>query len=137
MGGISIMVSCQAGECGISCVSGSPACLCWSHPDTGQCGCNCDAPPHLLNKYYIRGKAIRGKANPFLKMQRIIKADPQARINVCIRSMPITQLAQSLDKVLPNKILVPADRVNKKVTLRLKNKTLRQIISTTGLTLKS
>jgi hypothetical protein len=41
-----------------------------------------------------------------------------------------------LDKFLPNKILVPANRLNKKVTtLSLKKNTLRKIISASGLLL--
>jgi hypothetical protein len=40
-------------------------------------------------------------------------------------------------KFLPNKIFVPANIINKKVTLSLKNNTLRQIISASGLVLST
>jgi hypothetical protein len=51
--------------------------------------------------------------------------------------MPIIGLAQAFDKILPDRILVPANNVDKKVTLSLKNKTIREIIISIGLTLKS
>lgn len=50
--------------------------------------------------------------------------------------MPITTLAQFLDNVLPNRILVPANILTKKVTFSLKNKTFKQIIIASGLALK-
>jgi hypothetical protein len=59
----------------------------------------------------------------------------QSRYNICTHGLPITRLAELLDKFLPNKILVPANRLNKKVTLSLKNNTLRQIINRSGLIL--
>jgi hypothetical protein len=42
-----------------------------------------------------------------------------------------------LDKVLPNRILVPANKLTKNATFSLKNKTFRQIIIACGLALKS
>jgi hypothetical protein len=45
-------------------------------------------------------------------------------------------LAQSFDKILPNRILVPANKLTNKVNLSLKNKTFRQIVIASGLALK-
>jgi hypothetical protein len=66
-----------------------------------------------------------------------IKPTLETRYDFCINSLPITGLAELLDKFLPNKILVPANILNKKVTLSLKNNTLRQIICASGLVLSN
>jgi hypothetical protein len=77
-----------------------------------------------------------GKKTPFNKNRQRIKVIPGETYNICAHSVPITMLAQSLDKVLPNRILIPANKVTKKVNLHLENKTLRQIIIATGLSLR-
>ncbi|HEY9399058.1 MAG TPA: hypothetical protein VIP29_04080 [Nitrososphaeraceae archaeon] len=78
-----------------------------------------------------------GKKIPYMKYKRMIKENPQARHSICARELPITLLAQSFEKLLPNRILVPANLLTKKVNLSLKNKTIREIIISSGLTLKS
>jgi hypothetical protein len=117
--------------CGVSCIG---SCLCWGTPiildsqaPTHNCGCTCGDPGDKPAK--------GGKKIPFMKFKRMIKENPQTRFNICARDASITFLAQSFDKVLPNRILVPANRLNKKVTLSLKNNTLGQIISASGLVL--
>ena len=72
-----------------------------------------------------------------VSFQNRIKITPQARYNICARNIEVTRVAQFLDKLLPNRILVPANKLTKKVNLSLKNKTFRQIIISSGLTLKS
>ena len=72
-----------------------------------------------------------------VKYKRKIKANPQSRYNICTRNVPITTLALSFDEVLPKRILIPANNLTKKVNLTLKNKTFRQIVLASGLTLKS
>jgi hypothetical protein len=76
------------------------------------------------------------KKIPFMRFKQMTKENPQTRFSICAKNAPITGLAQSFDKVLPNRILVPANKVTKKVNLSLKNKTMREIISSSGLTLK-
>jgi hypothetical protein len=66
-----------------------------------------------------------------------MRVTAQAKFNVCIHNAPLTALAQTLDKSVPNRILVPASLLKKKVNLRLKNKTFRQIVIASGLKLKS
>lgn len=78
----------------------------------------------------------RRKKIPVNKSKHRLKVAPQARFNICIHNAPITSLAQSFDKSLPNRILIPANKLTKKVTLRLKNKTFRQIIISSGLSVK-
>jgi len=116
-------------------------CYCISsskNPDV--CFCDCQAIYKSASK---RGKKPTnitlkgGKKIPFNKYKPRIKVTPGARYNICAHSMPITTLAQSLDKVLPNRILVPANILTKKVTFSLKNKTFKQIINGSGLGLKS
>jgi hypothetical protein len=51
--------------------------------------------------------------------------------------VPITTLALSFDEVHPNGILIPANKLTKKVNLTLKNKTFEQIVIASGLALKS
>jgi hypothetical protein len=96
-----------------------------------NCECYCFETLKPANK-----RAKGGKKIPFIRYKSRIKVNPQARYNICAHSMPITSLAQSFDKVLQNRILVPANKLTKKVNLSLKNKTFRQIIISSGLTLK-
>jgi hypothetical protein len=72
-----------------------------------------------------------------VKFKSKIKARPQSRYNVCYHNVPITLLAHSYDKILPNRILIPANKLNKKVTLSLRGKTFRQIVISSGLTIKN
>jgi hypothetical protein len=51
--------------------------------------------------------------------------------------VPITTLALSFDEILPNRILIPTNRLTKKVNLTLKKKTFRQIVIASGLAIKS
>jgi hypothetical protein len=126
------MAKCDTGVCGVSCVG---ACFCWG-PVVLPAACGCSCEPVVVTRR--ENKPAKGvKKIPFMKFKRMIKENPQTRFNICARDMPITGLAQSFDKVLPNRILVPANRLNKKVTLSLKNNTMNEIINSSGLTLKS
>lgn len=89
-----------------------------------DCYCDCTDPPMKpAHKKTTQKKRIRVK--------------PQARFNVCARNVPVTKVAQFLDRSLPNRILVPANKLTKNVTLNLKKKTFRQIIISSGLVLKN
>jgi hypothetical protein len=128
---IKMGISCSVGKkCGISC--NTDACECsypTGHPE--NCACTC------LQTQPAFSPANRVKKISILKYKRRIKANPQSRFDICLRNVPITRLAQSFDEVLPNRILIPANRLTKKVNLTLKNKTFRQIVISSGLTLKS
>lgn len=119
------MARCDCGNCTVKCPG---ACYCWSDandPSIYQCDC---IPPIFkkpLNK--------KGGKN---KSKRRMRVTAQAKFNVCIHNAPLTALAQTLDKSVPNRILVPASLLKKKVNLRLKNKTFRQIVIASGLKLK-
>ena len=123
------MARCDCGNCTVKCPG---ACYCISDakdPSIFQCDC---IPP-VFKKENKKG----GKKIPVNKSKRRLKVTPQARFNICAHNAPITSLAQSFNKSLPNRILVPADRLTKKVNLSLKNKTFRQIVLASGLVLKS
>jgi hypothetical protein len=130
-------VKCFAGNCAAFCERG---CYCISsskNPD--WCYCDCElvyAPANEKGKKPTNYTTKGGKKTPFNKNRQRIKVIPGETYNICAHSVPITMLAQSLDKVLPNRILIPANKVTKKVNLHLENKTLRQIIIATGLSLR-
>ena len=118
-------MKCEARACSADCRGG---CGCWATGDTHEdCGCMC---------YGDSSIAVKGGVKiAFKEWKPTIKPTPETTYDFCIKSLPITGLAELLDKFLPNKILVPANRLNNEVTLSLKNYTLRQIISASGLVL--
>lgn len=133
------MGKCQSGNCGITCTG---ECMCFSsteNPDDCDCSCDDSVPipvPKPANKtrnFIVKG----GKKIPLNKYRSRIKITPQARYDVCAHNIAVTTVAQFLDKHLPNRILIPTNKLTKKVNLSLKNKTFRQIIIASGLVLKS
>ena len=117
-----MVVFCQAGNCDAECVEG---CICIASANNpSDCTCEC-THPHTK------------PAEKKVPYKTRIKVTPQARYDVCARNIPVIRVAQFLDKLLPNKILVPAPLLTKKVNLSLKNKMFRQIIISSGLILKS
>lgn len=124
-------ITCSVGKsCGISC--DTDACECsypTGHPD--DCACSC------LQTQPAFSPTNKVKKISIVKYKRKIKANPQSRYNICTRNVPITTLALSFDEVLPKRILIPANNLTKKVNLTLKNKTFRQIVIASGLTIKS
>lgn len=114
--------TCRAGDCTVDCSGG---CICVADADIPHdCYCDCTDPPMKP-----AGKKITQKKK--------LKIKSGAKYNVCARNVPITKVAQFLDKSLPNRILVPANKLNKKVTLSLKRKTFKQIVISSGLIIKN
>jgi hypothetical protein len=117
-----MVTTCTAGDCTVDCSGG---CICIANTDIPHdCFCDCTDPSTKP-----AGKKV--------SYQNRIKITPQARYNICFRNVSITTLVQSFDKVFPNRILVPANKLTKKVNLSLKNNTFRQIIISARLTIKS
>lgn len=117
-----MVTTCTAGDCTVDCSGG---CICIANADIPHdCFCDCTDPSTKP-----AGKKV--------SYQNRIKITPQARYNICPRNIEVTRVAQFLDKLLPNRILVPANKLTKKVNLSLKNRTFRQIIISAGLTIKS
>ena len=92
----------MAPECVLLNVEG---CICFADAkDPFNCRCEC-THPHTK-------PAGQEELN-----QNSIKTSPQARYDICARNIEITRVAQFLDKLVPNKILVPASSLTKKVNL--------------------
>jgi hypothetical protein len=122
-------IKCSAGPCGISCDTDGCSCTSsWSNPD--DCSCEC------IQSVLARNRSSKVQQVPIVRFKRRIRTYPQSRYNVCYHNVPITILAQSYDKIFPNRILVPANKLTKKVTLSLKGKTFKQIVISSGLALK-
>jgi hypothetical protein len=51
--------------------------------------------------------------------------------------VPITTLALSFDDILPNRILIPTNKLTKKVNLTLNKNTFKQIVIALGLAIKN
>ncbi len=128
---IKMGITCSVGKkCGISC--STDACECsypMGHPEICECSCLQTKPAFSPTNKVKKISIVKYKSK--------IKANPQSRYNICTRNVPITTLALSFDEVLPKRILIPANNLTKKVNLTLKNKTFRQIVLASGLTLKS
>lgn len=117
---------CICGNCDITCPQ---ACYCIADADDPSIF-QCDCIPPIFKKP-LNKKGGKNKSRKRLKVTR------KGRFNLCAHKAPVTALAQIFEKSLPNRILVPAKNLNKKVTLGLKNKTFEQIARTIGLALKS
>jgi hypothetical protein len=89
-----------------------------------DCYCDCTDPPMK-------------PASKKVQQKKKLKVKLGARYNVCARNVPITKVAQFLDRSLPNRILVPVNKLTKNVTLNLKKKTFKQIIVASGLVIKN
>lgn len=132
------MARCDAGCCTVVCGGG---CYCVADSkDPSIFWCDCDPPVFKPANKAAKKPAILlkgGKKIAFTRSNLRLKISPQGRYDVCAHNVPLTTLAQSLDKILPNRILVPANKLTKKVSLNLKNKSFRQIMISSGLALKS
>ena len=132
------MANCSAGACAINCPSLGCVCI-GSSKDPDDCQCECTLGPDITKPGYKASNVLLkgGKQIPINKNAHRIKVTLNGRYDICVKSMPITQLAQFFNKLLPNSILVPASLLTKNVTFSLKNKTFRKIIIASGLAIKS
>jgi hypothetical protein len=125
------MANCEAGNCSCECGRGGGCGCVQRSEDPDDCDCYCYHNSSSVGRFSI----IKGRKIPFKAFKPGIKVTTQTKFNICTRDLPLKQLAELLDKYLPNKIVVPTDRAPNRVTLSLKNKTLRQIINRSGLIL--
>lgn len=115
---------CEAGACSVECGSGG-GCGCISWGDTHE-ECNCFCFP--------KGVAmVNEREIPFKRFKPKIKATSQTKLNVCVKNLPITALAEILNKYFPNRILVPANKLDKKVKYTVKNRPLSKLLTELGL----
>ncbi len=118
-----MVTTCKAGDCTVDCSGG---CICVADADIPHdCYCDCTDPP------------MKPASKKVQQKKKKLKVKLGARYNVCARNVPVTKVAQFLDRSLPNRILVPANKLTKNVTLNLKKKTFRQIIVASGLVIKN
>jgi len=117
---------CSAGDCSVECGDGGCGCIS-SSDDPRDCFCRC---------FPSRFAIVKGQKILFKTFKPRIKVTSQTKFNICAHDLPIGAFAEFLDKLLPNKIFVPAKIATNRVTLSLKTKTLRQIINGSGLALK-
>lgn len=118
------MARCDCGNCTVNCPG---ACYCISDakdPSIFHCDC---IPP-------IVKKPKDARKIPANKSKRRFKITAQSRFHLCTHNAPITVLAQTFEKFLPNGILIPASKLTNMITLRLRNKTFAQMVIATGLT---
>jgi hypothetical protein len=86
---------CQLDECGISCEFG---CACMSDAAGCECWCeNVSLPP-------LKNLSVRKTR------------DPEAYVDFTASGMPLTRLAELFDDLFPGQILIPASKLQDKVT---------------------
>ena len=132
---------CRAnGRCGIDC-SGTPhnGCGClyiYPNPDEPHgaciCECYCELAPVPKVKITIGDKV---KTVPINQLKFKFKTTPQTKLDICMNKFPAAALAQILDKILPNRILIPASKANAKITKR-STYTISSLVKSSGFILK-
>lgn len=117
--------TCEAGACSVECGSGG-GCGCISWGDTHEeCQCFCYPKFAMVNERRI----------PFKRFKPKIKVTSQTKLDICVNNLTLAGLAEILDKYFPNRILVPANKLDKKVKFTVKNSPLRKLITESGLKL--
>lgn len=119
--------TCEAGACSADCGDGC-GCISWGEGHE-NCFCRCYPGNYMI----VKG----GRKILFKTFKPRIKVTSETKFTICIHDLPISEIARFLDKFLPNKIFIPLNGATNRVTLYLKNKTLRQITNASGLALKS
>jgi len=126
------MARCDAGgDCFATCRDG---CACIGDID-GNCYCVCFRDTIQTQIVRVGGPNIQVKTVRLKTFKPRSKVTPQSKISICTHNFPIGNLAQLLDKFLPNKIVVPANIATNRVTLSLKNRPLSRILVDSGLKL--
>lgn len=132
------MANCSTGgRCHISCDDG---CGCvYIYPGQaepkGECICECYDPDDKIGNVRVSiGDVV--KSMPIRKYKREFKTTGKTKVNICANDFPAAALAQILDKILPDRILVPAKQANVRIRLRSKNTTVSEIVESSGFILK-
>lgn len=106
------MASCGAGRCHIECEEGQ-GCGCVYEPEADRCTCEC----------FEAGGGVAGWN---------LHAD--ALVDVSIKELPLGQVATMFDGLLAREVLVPASRMQHKVSLNLEHVTVSHALRELGLT---
>jgi len=132
------MANCNAGgKCHISCSGGCGCVFIHSGEDgvQGECRCECYDIDNSTGKVKVSiGDVV--KYIPIRRYKPKFKTTAQTTMNVCASNFPAAALAQILDRILPDKILVPAKQTNVRIGLRSRNSTVSEIVKSSGFILK-
>lgn len=126
--------SSETHPCRVPCED-NEGCMCLLNQEEDVCYCACLDTGANVNENIRVSTGDDTRNVPIDKFKPKFKTSEKTRLNVCVSNFPSTAFAQILDKILPNRILVPANKLNRKVTLRLKNRTFSQVIKRSGLIL--
>ena len=107
------MSKCQAGDCEIEC-GGGRGCGCIAESDIPDI-CNC----------YCFGKEVNPRGFTF---------EATTLVDVSVSDLPLSEAAGFLSAFQRERILVPADRMNERISLDLKRRPFGNVLNELGLT---
>jgi hypothetical protein len=125
-------------KCGISCDPGQGCGCIYVHPSepggTGECICECFGGTSTEEVKVSIGNVVR-----YMSIRRYkpkFKTNARTKLDICANRFPAAVLAQILDRILPDKILVPAKQVNVRIRLRSRSSTVSKIVKSSGFIMK-
>jgi hypothetical protein len=130
---------CHANDgCRIECDPGQGCgCICVYSSDPRQpceCICECYGGDRTTNVKVSIGDIVRNM--PIHRYKPKFKTTPKTKIDICANNFPAAALAQILDRVIPDKILVPAKQANVRIRLRSRKSTVSRIVKSSGFVMK-
>ena len=126
-------------KCGISCEPGEGCGCIYIHPtepgQLGECICECYGANNNTGEVKVKiGDVVRHV--PITRYIPKCKANARTKMDICTNNFPLAALAQILDRIIPDKILVPAKQANLKIRLRSRNSTVSKIVKSSGFVMK-
>jgi hypothetical protein len=131
---------CQAHDgCGIDCDPRQGCGCIYIYPGEeggpGECICECYASDNRTVKVKVSiGDVVRDM--PIQSYKPKFKTTAQTKMDICVSNFPVAALAQILDRIFPDKILVPAKEANVRITLRSRNSKISRIAKSSSFTMK-
>lgn len=117
-------------KCGISCDPGQGCGCIYIHPGEGggpgECICECYGGTSTEKVKVSIGDVVRYM--PIHRYQPKFKTTAQTTMDICASNFPAAALTQILDRILSDKILVPAKQANVRIRLRSRNSTISWIV---------
>jgi hypothetical protein len=120
-------------KCHISCSGGCGCVFIHSGEEgvQGECICECYDTDNSTGKVKVSiGNVV--KYIPISRYKPKFKTTTQTTMNICASNFPAAALAQILDRILPDKILVPAKQASVRIRLRSRNSTVSEIVKCSG-----
>ena len=126
-------------KCGISCDPGEGCGCIYIHPtepgQPGECICECYGSGNNTGEVKVKiGDVVRHM--PINRYKPKFKTTARTTMDICASNFPAAALAQILDRIIPDKILVPAKQANLRVRLRSRNSTVSRIVKSSGFVMK-